>query len=141
MNTNLMKDLLKKKKLTQKDLSEVTGLSTTGINQIIQGNVNPKIETIEKIAKALGVQVSLLLSDGPINLQQNGNININGHSNGEIKHLSGQSNIYTTTAEIEAMKKEIEGLRAIVEGLKNLFASKDETKASQRMTIEAIKGI
>ena len=131
MNINELKRILKSKKLTQKEFADQIGMSKTGLNQILKGNVNPKLETIEKIAAALGVQLSLLLSPGPVNVQ-NGHINIVGDSQGKIKHLTGSENIYTTSAEIESMKKEIEGLRELVK-------SKDETIASLKMTIDAIR--
>lgn len=47
----------KKNKLTQKDLAEKTGLSIASIQGYEQGKYKPKIEQIDKIASALGVQI------------------------------------------------------------------------------------
>jgi len=132
MNINLVREQLKKKKLTQKDLAKMASISKAQVSNILVGRSKPKIETVEKIAAALGLQISLLLAPGPINVQ-NGHINIAGNSKGEIKHLSGNSNIYTTTGEIESMRKEIESLKELVK-------SKEETIASLKMTIDAIRG-
>ncbi|MEI6565298.1 MAG: helix-turn-helix domain-containing protein, partial [Verrucomicrobiota bacterium] len=127
MNTNAVRDILDRKKMTQKELADIVGLSATGLNQILQGKLTPKIRTVEKIAAALGVQVSLLLAPGPVTVQ-NGHINIVGDSRGNMKHHFGGENIYTSTAEIESMRKEIESF-------KELLKAKDETISSLKMTI------
>lgn len=45
---------------TQKDLAERVGLSTTSLSRIITGDQTPSLETLEKIAFALGCEVSEL---------------------------------------------------------------------------------
>ena len=47
----------KKNGLTQKDLAKKTGLSIASIQGYEQGKYKPKIEQIDKIASALGVQI------------------------------------------------------------------------------------
>lgn len=48
-------EIRKQKGLTLKDLADKVGVSLSGINQQIAGN--PTIETLEKIASALNVEV------------------------------------------------------------------------------------
>ena len=48
-----IKRIRKEKGLTQKKLSELSNINEVQIRQYELGKVNPKIETIEKIAKAL----------------------------------------------------------------------------------------
>lgn len=68
--------ILKKRGMTQRHLADVTGLSTTAINQIILGQAEPHRENLEKIARALRVPISLIryysmdLRDVPENKQQ-----------------------------------------------------------------------
>lgn len=45
---------------TQKELAERVGLSTTSLSRIITGDQTPSLETLEKIAVALGCDVSEL---------------------------------------------------------------------------------
>jgi len=56
----VIKLLLKKKNITQIDLAEQIGKSTTAVSQIITGQYNPTSETLEKISKALDVPVPVI---------------------------------------------------------------------------------
>ena len=51
-------DICKKQKITQKELAEKIGMSAVGLSKAINGN--PTIDTLEKIANALGVHISEL---------------------------------------------------------------------------------
>ncbi len=57
-----IKRIRKRKGLTQKQLSELSGINESQLRRYELGlnNSNPKIETIQKIANALGIPVSLL---------------------------------------------------------------------------------
>lgn len=55
-----IKELRKEKGLTQKQLGELSGLSTTQIGHYEQGFRKPKIDTMNKIARALGVSITAL---------------------------------------------------------------------------------
>ncbi|SHO46825.1 Helix-turn-helix [Anaerocolumna xylanovorans DSM 12503] len=62
MNTGQkIRTLRKEKGLTQKKLAELSGLATITIQQYEASNYNPKIESLKKIADALGVHVSEFL--------------------------------------------------------------------------------
>lgn len=53
----------KEKKLTQKQLGAYCGIAESAIRRYELGGANPKIETIRKIASALGVYISDLVED------------------------------------------------------------------------------
>ncbi len=58
-----IKELRKKKGLTQKDLAERVGFSYVNISQLENSRKNPKLETIRKIAAALDVSMNELLDE------------------------------------------------------------------------------
>ena len=66
---NNIKRLRIEKKLTQKKLSELTGISEVMISQYELGLRNPKLENLQKIAKALNVHSLVLLDQ----ISQDGN--------------------------------------------------------------------
>lgn len=50
------------KGLTQKKLGELCGIADSNIRKYESGNLNPKIETLQKIADALDIPVNRLLA-------------------------------------------------------------------------------
>ncbi len=133
MNTKLLKDLMEKGEITQRMLSSRTGISTTGLNQIIKGRVKPKTETIEKIAAALGISAGVLMnpSSGPVHIQSGNINNIMGNHNGIGESKPGTALFYGT-GEMELLKSEVNHLREVLK-------SKDETIETLRMLIEQYK--
>ena len=49
-----IKEIRKQKGLTQKQLGDLCGMADSAIRRYENGNANPKIETLQKIADALG---------------------------------------------------------------------------------------
>ena len=58
---NKIRELRKKKNLTQEELAYRAELDYSYINQIENGKRNPSMEAVERIAKALGVRAKNLL--------------------------------------------------------------------------------
>lgn len=56
----IIKKLRLQKGLTQKELGDKCGMADSAIRRYELGGANPKIETLQKIAEALGVPVSVL---------------------------------------------------------------------------------
>lgn len=55
--------------LSQEDVAAKTGLSVPSLSEIERGIANPTLQTLEKIADALGVSVAALLdADGTLNV-------------------------------------------------------------------------
>lgn len=55
-------EICKQKGITQKMLSQKTGLTETGISKALSGN--PRLDTLNKIADALGVKITDLFANG-----------------------------------------------------------------------------
>lgn len=47
------------KSMTQKDLAEVTGITQADISKLENGNANPSLRTLERIAKGLGMRLKI----------------------------------------------------------------------------------
>lgn len=58
-----IKRIRKEKGLTQKELGELCGINEANIRKYENGKQNPKIETIRRIANALGVPLNDLMPD------------------------------------------------------------------------------
>lgn len=56
-----IKEIRKQKGLTQKQLGDLCGMADSAIRRYENGNANPKIETLQKIADALGCEIFDLL--------------------------------------------------------------------------------
>ena len=54
--------LRKKRNLSQQDLADKMGVSNSYVSMLERGQRSPPLETIELIAKALGVRAEALLS-------------------------------------------------------------------------------
>ena len=56
MDLNLIKAVMRERKMTQKDLSDITGVPLQTIKCIFIGRTpNPRIDTVQAIEKALGL--------------------------------------------------------------------------------------
>ena len=51
----------KAKKITQKQLSELTGITQGDISKLENGSANPSIKTLQRLANALGMMLKLNL--------------------------------------------------------------------------------
>lgn len=76
-----IKDILKEKGLTMKDLSDNLGIAATSLSRSL--NNNPTYDTLKKIADALNVPISDLFE------QPKQNIITCPHCNGKIKIEKG----------------------------------------------------
>ncbi len=61
-----IQELRKSKKLTQEELAEKIGIGTPNISYFETGRFSPAVETIEKIAKALDVEIYELYMFNPL---------------------------------------------------------------------------
>lgn len=57
---NRIKEILKEKGLTVVTLAGLVGITQPNMSNIVNGSSNPSIETLEKIAAALGVHIAAL---------------------------------------------------------------------------------
>jgi transcriptional regulator with XRE-family HTH domain len=49
----------KEKNLTQKQLSELTGINQADISKIEKGNANPSVKTLQRLAAGMGMNVKI----------------------------------------------------------------------------------
>lgn len=54
-----MMDARKEMGLTQKQLSELTGIAQADISKIENGNANPSLKTLQRLAAAMGKKVKI----------------------------------------------------------------------------------
>lgn len=58
---NAIKQTRKKKGLTQHELAALSDISQTALSQIETGETQPKLETIAKICKGLGIEPAIMM--------------------------------------------------------------------------------
>lgn len=61
-----IQELRKSKKLTQEELAEMVGIGTPNISYFETGKFSPSVETLEKLAKALDVEIYELYMFNPL---------------------------------------------------------------------------
>lgn len=52
-----LRDILKEKGLTLKAFSEISGISQPNLSNYINGNISPTLDTVEKIARSLNMDI------------------------------------------------------------------------------------
>lgn len=55
-----LKEILKERNLSITKFSTMVGISQSNLSNYINGNISPKLDTLEKIAECLGVDVTEL---------------------------------------------------------------------------------
>ena len=64
MGLEKINEFKKMKNLTNKEISEITGISISSLDKITSGNnTNPKLETVKLICSALNCKLSDLIDD------------------------------------------------------------------------------
>ncbi len=63
MNYNIIKERRSVLGLTQQDLADYTGLSLRFIKSLEAGNGNPSVQSLEKIATVLGMEIALKVKE------------------------------------------------------------------------------
>lgn len=61
-------DIRNEKHLTQKDLAELTGIHQSDISKIENGNANPSLNTLRRLADGLGKKLKLEFVDTDDNM-------------------------------------------------------------------------
>lgn len=54
-----MIDARKQKGMTQKELSEITGIAQGDISKLESGNANPSIKTLKRLAAGMGMKIKI----------------------------------------------------------------------------------
>lgn len=62
-NYERMAELIREKKIEQKDIAEAIGVSTAAVSYYARGLKSPSIEVLGRIAKVLGVSAAELIKE------------------------------------------------------------------------------
>lgn len=60
-----LKEILEQRQMTQKELSEISGLSQNAVSYLVRGTAYIRMETLEKLCTALNVTPSDLIEYEP----------------------------------------------------------------------------
>lgn len=61
--TKKVKELMDDKKISQKDLASLSGISESSISRYLSGSLKPRMDILANIAKVFGVSTSYLLGE------------------------------------------------------------------------------
>ena len=129
----IIKRLLKEKGLTYKEFARLIGKSEPTVVNWFKGRSKIDIETLQDIAKVLGVTPCYFFDCGTTTNSQNvSNTGIVAGSNVSVQQNMGQN---------EAIGSELSKLKAELEGYKRLVAEKDERIKELKEIIEVLKQI
>lgn len=71
MNVTKLKSAVEASSLTKKEIAVKSGLSPQALNGILDHNVDPKVSSIESIARVVGIKMSVLFDEGSIEVKDN----------------------------------------------------------------------
>lgn len=121
-----------KKNLTQKQLGELCGMADSAIRRYELGGANPKIETLHRIASALGIGLEEFMTDSELSLFESME-NLYLKSNSQIQELESL-NEHTPQENYLMMKfRELneKGRNKVIDYTDDLSKTKDYTKSEE----------
>ncbi|MCM1533746.1 MAG: helix-turn-helix domain-containing protein [Corallococcus sp.] len=66
-----VKEIMREKKLSQKELSKISGITEPSLCRYLRGDIEPRADVVQNIAKALGVSAAYLIGASDTYVQQN----------------------------------------------------------------------
>lgn len=141
-----IKEIRKQKGLTQKQLGDLCGMADSAIRRYENGNANPKIETLQKIADALGCDILDLMEIEvePITTDKMANLlNISVGSLTNDNEITNKTQPYTLAAHFdgdEFTDEELEEIKNFVNYVKSKrgFKATDMFKDVGKMSSDLI---
>ena len=106
-NSNIkinLKEILKEKRVTSKELAERLGVTSVTISYIVTNKTTPSLEMLCGIAKELNVKLSTLLGEEPLRLVDDSK---------EFAAFIRYKGIHYTADTLDEFFKQVEELRAI----------------------------
>lgn len=97
-----IKELRKEKKLSQKALADLCGVHQTAVSQWEKGRTTPDLDSLKKLAKALGVSVEILIG-GEVLQDENKIPGFSRISAGAVAEKLGKSDIFALTVNDNTM--------------------------------------
>lgn len=101
---NRIEERLRARQMTQRDLAARLGVSEVTVSRWLSGERTPSIETMGKIANALGTTISYLLSENRGSVEQRP-AEERGDPSGWVKFLAGTALSATAVIGIVALAK------------------------------------
>lgn len=137
VNLQKIKDFAEKKKISIRELAEKVGLKENQIHVMCRTN-STKIDTLEKIAYALGVSVSCFFDDISITEQyeQHGDHNLQAHTIDKVEMLDKRGETACSVGNKDCSSAVLEER---VKALETLLAEKDERINELKERIEELK--
>lgn len=137
-NLQLIKSLAEKRGMTITELAERVGVSEQQIHLMVRKN-STKIETLEKIAKVLGVSTSYFFDDIITikeQYEQHGDHNLQAHHIDEVKMVDKRGEALCTREDKICSSAVLDER---VKALEALIAEKDERIKELKERIEELK--
>lgn len=140
-----IKRIRKRKGLTQKDLAKILNISTSAVNQFEESSSTMKLETLEKISKALDIPVKRLIFDSSDIEQPNSNEN-SSILNKAVKTYGVDAQLDMCIEEMSELTKEICKLKRgknnhdeIVEEMADVYIMMEQLKIMINISPEEIE--
>jgi transcriptional regulator with XRE-family HTH domain len=103
-------EAMKLKDINQSQLAEILGITRSMVNNWVKGRSNPSLNSLKKIASAIGMPLNFFLNS-PINSSNA----IGSNAVSEINDVQTDAISSKKDTEIELLKKEIENLKLKLE--------------------------
>ena len=106
-NSNIklkLKEILKDKGVTSKELAEQLGVTSVTISYIVTNKTTPSLDMLSRIASALNVKISTLLGEEPLRVVDNSK---------DFASYIRYKGIHYTADTIEELMQQVDEIRAI----------------------------
>ena len=100
-----LKEILREKGMTSKELAEKVGVSSVTISYIVTNKTTPSLDMVSRIAQVLNVKISTLLGEEPLRVVDNSK---------EFASFIRYKGIHYVSDDIEEFFKQVDELKAIV---------------------------
>lgn len=107
-NSNIklnLKEILKEKGMTSKELAEKLGVTSVTISYIVTNKTTPSLDMVSRIAQVLNVKMSTLLGEEPLRLVDDSK---------EFASFVRYKGIHYTADTLEEFFKQVDDLKTIV---------------------------
>lgn len=87
MNVSKLKMAVENSRLTKKDIASQSGISPQALSAILDHSADPKVSTLEAIAKVVGVKMSVLFDEINVEVKDNER-SFNSNADGVFRDLT-----------------------------------------------------
>lgn len=87
MNLSILKSAIESSPLSKKEIASESGISPQALHAILEQKVDPKVSTLQAIAKVVGIKMGVLFDEGNIEIKDNDS-SFNSNADEIIKELT-----------------------------------------------------